>query len=160
MTAQAPKVAVVLTQIATADALAAACAMSRIAVDAVTSPVGSYAVCRDASGDAPQELAKAVSALVRSVPLILFEAQDGQVSASQWQAGERTGSLAPALVLDGAPHELEDILLGARQVGDVEGVVSSVGMSRWKAARRLAATARAARPPRSARAPRTTPPGS
>lgn len=135
----APKVAVVLTQVATAEALAAACALSKIPVDAVGSPVGAYAVCRDASGDAPQRLATAVSSLVKTVPLILFEVDGGQISAGQWQAGERTADLAPGLVLDGAPHELEDVLLGAVSVHDLDGVVSSSGMSRWKAMRALAA---------------------
>ena len=135
----APKIAVILTQVATAEALAAACALSKVAVDAVGSPIGAYAVCRDASGDTPQTLAKAVSALVKTVPLILFEVDGGQISAGQWQAGERTGDLAPGLVLDGAPHELEDVLLGATSVQDLDGVVSSSGMSRWKAIRALAA---------------------
>ncbi|MEP7764872.1 hypothetical protein [Sanguibacter sp. 25GB23B1] len=134
-----PKIAIILTQVATAEALAAACALSKIPVDAVTSPIGAYAVCRDASGDTPQVLAKSVSALVKTVPLILVEADGGQISAGQWQAGERTGDLAPGLVLDGAPHEFEDLLLGITSVHDLDGVVSSSGMSRWKAMRSLAA---------------------
>ncbi|WP_098454650.1 hypothetical protein [Sanguibacter antarcticus] len=140
MTSQAtPKIAIILTQVATAEALAAACALSKIQVDAVTSPIGAYAVCRDASGDGPEALAKAVSTLVKTVPLVLVEMEGGQISAGQWQAGERTGDLAPGLVLDGAPHEFEDLLLGVTSVKDLDGVVSSSGISRWKAARSLAA---------------------
>lgn len=138
--AQAPehKIAIILTQVATAEALAAACAMNKLVVDAVSSPLGAYAICRDTSAQAPAELARAVSALVKSVPLILFEAAGGQVKASQWQAGQRLGDMPAALVLDGAPHEFEDLLLGTTTVHDLPGVVSSAGMSRWKAMRALA----------------------
>lgn len=132
------KIAIILTQVATAEALAAACAVNKLVVDAVPSPLGAYAICRDTSAGAPAELARAVSALVKSVPLILFEASGGQVKASQWQGGQRVGDMPAALVLDGAPHEFEDLLLGSTTVHDLKGVVSSAGMSRWKAMRALA----------------------
>lgn len=138
-----PRIAIILTQIATAEALAAACAVHKAQVDAVTSPIGAYAVCREPEGAAL--VARAVSSVAKSVPLILVEAQDGQISAGQWVDGQRVGDLAPGLVLDGAPHEFEDLLLGAVSVHDLDGVVPSVGMSRWKAMRNLTATARAAR---------------
>ncbi|SDC73465.1 hypothetical protein SAMN05216410_2279 [Sanguibacter gelidistatuariae] len=140
--APAHKIAIILTQVATAEALAAACAVNKIVVDAVTSPVGAYAICRDLSEGAPAELARAVSTLVKTVPLILFEAAGGQVKASQWQGGKRLGDMPAALVLDGAPHEFEDLLFGTTTVHDLPGVVSSAGMSRWKAMRNLSGKAR------------------
>ena len=136
------KIAIILTQVATAEALAAACAINKLVVDAVPSPLGAYAICRDTSADAPAALARAVSTLVKSVPLILFEAAGGQVKASQWQGGKRLGDMPAALVLDGAPHEFEDLLLGTTTVHDLPGVVSSAGMSRWKAMRALAGKSR------------------
>ncbi|WP_066463400.1 hypothetical protein [Sanguibacter suarezii] len=136
------RIAIILTQVATAEALAAACAMNKLVVDAVPSPLGAYAICRDTSADAPAELARAVSALVKSVPLILFEAAGGQVKASQWQGGQRLGDMPAALVLDGAPHEFEDLMLGTTTVHDLPGVVSSAGMSRWKAMRALSGKSR------------------
>ncbi|ACZ22168.1 hypothetical protein Sked_22530 [Sanguibacter keddieii DSM 10542] len=138
-------VAAILTQVATAEALAAACAIGKHVVDAVPSPIGAYAVLVDPSGDRPAELASAVSGLVKTVPLILFEATDGHITASQWLAGVRGEDLPAALVLDGAPHEFEDVLLGSVAASEVEGAVSSKGMSRWKAARSLAASRRAPR---------------
>jgi hypothetical protein len=143
--ASPPPVALILTQVATAEALAAACAVNKVIVDAVPSPVGAYAVCRDASGDKPAALAQMLSALVKTVPLILFVSSGGHLTASKWQAGEKVDDLPAALVLDGAPHEFEDLLLGSSTVADLDGVVSSEGMSRWKAMRALAANGRAAR---------------
>jgi hypothetical protein len=138
-------VALILTQIATAEALAAACAVNKIVVDAVPSPVGAYAVCRDALAEEPAALAQMLSTLVKTVPLILFVSSGGQLTASKWQAGNKVEDLPAALVLDGAPHEFEDLLLGSATVADLDGVVSSAGISRWKAMRSLAANGRAAR---------------
>ena len=50
-------VAVVLTQIATPEALAAVCALQRLDVDAVPTPIGAVAVCRDAAPGAAADVA-------------------------------------------------------------------------------------------------------
>ena len=48
-------------------------------------------------------------------------------------------------MLSGAPEILEDLLLGTTTPADVDGVVTSVGLSRFRALRMLAASARARR---------------
>ncbi|GIG38570.1 hypothetical protein [Cellulomonas phragmiteti] len=136
-TPQPPTVAVVVTQVAVADALAAACSLAAVDVDAVPSPVGALAVLRDpASGTVA---AGAVSKLLRQVPVVLLERREGKVSASQWIGGEHQKDLPAGLVLSGAPPVLEDLLLGDVPAAEIEGAVSSVGLSRWKAMRLLAA---------------------
>ena len=136
-------VAVLLTQVANAEALAAACALNKFKVDAVSSPIGAYAIIPETTDGYPEKVAKAVSQLVKSVPVILIQATSGQMKAQQWEAGEVKGNIPVALVLDGAPHELEDVLLGETTVADLDGVVSSAKISRFKAMRLLAATAKA-----------------
>lgn len=136
-------VAVLLTQVANAEALAAACALNKFKVEAVSSPIGAYAVIPETTDGYPEKVAKAVSQLVKSVPVILIQATSGQMKAQQWEAGEVKGTLPVALVLDGAPHELEDVLLGETTTADLPGVVSSAKISRFKAMRLLAATAKA-----------------
>lgn len=134
--AQPPTVTVVVTQVAVADALAAACSIASVDVDAVPSPVGALAVLRDtAAGPAA---AAAVSRLLRQVPVVLLERREGKVSASQWVGGEHQKDLPAGLVLSGAPPVLEDLLLGDVPATEIDGVVSSVGLSRWKAMRLLA----------------------
>lgn len=133
----APTVAVVVTQVAVAEALAAACALASVAVDAVPSPVGALAVLRDPT--AGTDAAGAVSRLLRQVPVVLLERRASKVSASQWVGGEQQKELPAGLVLSGAPPVLEDLLLGDVPAAEVEGAVSSVGLSRWKAMRLLAA---------------------
>ena len=135
--AQPPTVAVVVTQVAVAEALAAACSLAGVDVDAVPSPVGALAVLRDPG--AGVSAAGAVSTLLRQVPVVLLERREGKVSASQWVAGAHQKDLPAGLVLSGAPEVLEELLLGDLPAADVEGAVPSVGMSRWKAMRLLAA---------------------
>jgi hypothetical protein len=102
----------------------------------VPSDVGAIAVLRDpATGRAG---AGAVSRLLRQVPVVLLERRASQMSASQWVAGDQTRDLPPGLVLSDAPELLEDLLLDGRDPAGVDGVVTSVGMSRFTAMRTLA----------------------
>ncbi len=133
--------AVVLTPAAAPEALAAGAALQGLRVDVVPTPIGCLAVC--ATKDA-ETVARGLSTVLRTAPVVLIVQRDGQMTASRWQAGAEQAQLAAALVLDGAPREVEDLLLGAVAVGDLAGVVSS-DMSRWRAARTLASAARSAR---------------
>lgn len=137
--------ALVLTQVASARALAAAGALNGLAIDAVDSPVGAIAICRDPAGTGPSSVASVLSAAVKGVPVILLTRRGGQVTAQRWLDGQAGEDLPAGLVLSDAPAVLEDLVLGTTDVSDVDGVVTSVGMSRWKAMRTLAAHARSAR---------------
>jgi len=133
-----PVVAVVVTQVAGARPLAAACALAGVAVDAVPSPVGALAVLRDTAD--PQQTAAAagaISRMLRTSPVVLLDRRAGRIAASRWAGGEREDDLPPGLVLSGAPEVLEDVLVGGRPVAEIEGVETSVGMSRWAAVRAL-----------------------
>ena len=138
-------VALVVTPVAAPEPLAATCAIAKVAVDVVPSTVGAIAVCRDATGGVPREAAEAVSRLLKGVPVVLLEKSGGRVAASRWLDGRQGEDLAAGLVLSGAPEVLEDLLLGTTSPADVAGVVSSVGISRLRALRMLAASARAKR---------------
>ena len=138
-----PPVAVLLNQVATAEALAAVAALAQVRLDAVATAIGAIGVCRDAGVGEPEAAAGALSRLLPAVPLILLVHRDAQVTAARWQGGVDAGELAPALVLDGLPGEVEDLLLGQADVADLAPVSS--GMSRWKASRLLARHARKGR---------------
>lgn len=139
------ELALVVTPVASVEALAATCAMAKIKIDAVPTEVGALAVLRESAGAGPAEGAGAISRLLRGVPLVLLERRAGQLAASRWLDGTRDGDLAPGLVLDDAPKVLEDLMLGATTPAEIDGVVSSVGMSRLRAMRVLASTVRANR---------------
>ncbi|MCL1870147.1 MAG: hypothetical protein FWF90_07000 [Promicromonosporaceae bacterium] len=139
------ELAVLLTQVADAEALAAACALAELDVDAAPTPIGALAVLRDLTGEAPERAAAAVSQLVTGVPLILVTRAEGQLTAVRYTGGNADGNLPPGLVLSGAPDALEDLLTGAITVADLPGVVQSGGIGRFKAMRMLAGIARKAR---------------
>ena len=142
-TPDAVTVAIVVTQVAAAEPLAAACSLATVEVDVVQSPVGALAVLRDPTAGAAG--AAAISQLLKAVPVVLLERRTEKITATRWANGVRGDDLPPGLVLSDAPAVLEDLLLAGVSVGDLDGVVSSVGMSRWKAMRVLASSARARR---------------
>lgn len=131
-----PTVALVVTQVAAAAPLAAACALAGVEVDVVPSPVGALAVLRDPSAGA--DGAEAITKLLKTVPAVLLERRSGQITATRWAGGRRGDELPAGLVLSDAPEVLEDLLLGTTTAAEVAGVVTSVGLSRWKAMRLLA----------------------
>jgi hypothetical protein len=138
-------VALLLTQVALAEHLAAACALAKLEVDAVPSDIGAIAVCRDATPDAPEAVAAAVSRALVNTQVLLVVQRDGRMQASRWSGGTRGDDVSPLLVLDGAPAEVEQLLLGQVRAADLPGVVPSSGMTRWRAARLLSSAARARR---------------
>ena len=139
---EAPSIALIITQIAGAQALVAACALAKVPVDAFDTEVGSVAACRDLTPEGPGRAAAAISEMVKDIPVILVEARKGQLSASRWQLGKRQADLPAGLVLDGAPEELEDLLIGSITLDQIDGVITSVGISRFKAMRQLGSLAR------------------
>ncbi|MCB7137808.1 hypothetical protein [Cellulosimicrobium marinum] len=141
----APELVALVTQIAGAEPLAAACSLAQVEADVVATDVGAVAVLRDRAGDAPAHAAAALTTLVKGVPLILVERRGEQLSMRRWADGAEGDVLAPGLVLGGAPEELEDLLVGTTALTDLPGVVASTSISRWKAMRLLTSAARRAR---------------
>jgi hypothetical protein len=135
--------ALVVTQVASAGPLAAACSLASLAIDVVPSPVGAIALPRDPRAGA--EAAAVISRLLKTIPVVLLERRASQITATRWAAGVQGDELPPGLVLSDAPAVLEDLLLGGVQAGDLIGVVTSVGLSRWKAMRMLASSRRGPR---------------
>ncbi|MBO9554050.1 hypothetical protein [Cellulomonas sp.] len=139
-TAETPSVALVLTQVGAPGPLAAACALAKVDVDVVPSEVGAIAVLRDPA--AAPDGAAAISKLLRSVPVVLLERREGQITATRWTAGARGDKLPAGLVLSDAPPVLEELLLDSVDPTTLADVVTSVGLSRWRATRMLAEGAR------------------
>lgn len=132
---EVPTVALVVTQVAAPGPLAAVCSLAKVDVDAVASPIGAIAVLRD-----PAEAAtatRAVSQRLRGLPVVLLERRAERVTATQWSDGELVEELPSGLVLSDAPPVLEDLLLHDTPVASIDGVVTSVGLSRWRAMRWL-----------------------
>lgn len=140
-----PDFAALITQIAGAEPLAAASSLAQLDLDAVPTSVGAVGVLRDRSGDAPERAAAAISQLVPGVPLVLVTRTGEQMTAVRFSDGVRGDELAPGLVLGGAPESVVDLLTGATALADVDGVVGSDSISKFKAVRMLTSAARKAR---------------
>ncbi len=143
--AAVPDLVLLVTQIAGAEPLAAACSLAQVEADAVATDVGAVAVLRDRAGDAPAHAAAALTTLVKGVPLVLVERAGEQLTMTRWADGAAGDQLAPGLVLGGAPETLEDLITGATTLADLDGVVASSSISRWKAMRLLTSAARRAK---------------
>ena len=140
-----PELAVVITQVADAQALAAVCAVAGVDADVVPTSAGALAVLKDRAGRAPSDAAGAITKLVRGVPAILVERRAGQLTMTRWQNGEAGDELPPGLVLGGASEEVEDLFFGAKDADTFPGVIASASLGRFKAMRILAAQTRKAR---------------
>ena len=140
-----PDLAVLITQVAEAEPLAAACALAGIDVDVVPTPVGAIGVLRETSDDVPDRAAVAISRLVAGVPLVLVTRWGEQLTCVRYADGTADGELPPGLVLGGAPDALEDLLTGHLTLADLPGVVPSTGIGRLKAVRMLSQVGRKGR---------------
>lgn len=137
--------AVLLTQVALAEHLAAACRVAGAQVDAVPSEIGAIAVCHDVDGEGPERTARTVSQVLANTLVVCLVQRAGRMTATRWSQGERGEDVSALLLLDGAPDVVEQILLGQVDVRELPGVVDSTSMSRWRAVRTLARAGRAAR---------------
>lgn len=140
-----PEFAALITQIAGAEPLAAASSLAQLDLDAVPTSIGAVGVLKDLAGDAPEQAAAAISQLVRGVPLVLVTRTGEQMTAVRFADGVRGDELAPGLVLGGAPENVVDLLTGATGVADLDDVVGSTSISKFKAVRMLTSAARKAR---------------
>lgn len=137
--------AALITQLASAQALAAACSLAQVAADALPVETGALAVLTERGAGAPAGAATRLSGLVKGVPLILVTRHRGQLTMTRYRDGEAGDTLAPGLVLSGAPADLEGLLIGTTRVEGAEGAVASSSISRWRAMRLLASAARKGR---------------
>lgn len=127
-------VVLLVTQVREAGALAAACAMAKLEVDCFDSEAGAVAILTP--GETWRADAKAISHLLRSVPVLALESDGTQINCVRFTNGEEGETLPPGLVLSGLPAVLSDVLTGAAGLDDLD--TTSSQMSRWRAMRILA----------------------
>ena len=127
------ELAVLLTPVADAKALAAACALVGLEVIAVPNPTGAVAVLRNTAGDAPERAAAALSGLLPSFPVLLITKATGQLNAIRYVGGQPPQEVPAGLVVAGASGVVEDLIIGQTTPESVPGAVSSKGVSRTKA---------------------------
>lgn len=160
-------VAVVLTPVASAPALAGLCQMAGIEATVVPTSRGALAArviersgddsLAELLGEAPEIATGMASALSRTsrygaVLLVsrLGEGDEGLVgtiAGSQWRAGERTAdSVSSGLVLAQADDVVEQLLFGTVAPQDAPGAIAPGKLPPWQARRLFRRTQRKPRP--------------
>ncbi|SED88559.1 hypothetical protein [Ruania alba] len=158
-------VAVVLTPIASAPALAGLCAIAKLDADIVPTRSGALAVrvietaADDPSellGGEPAEATELATVLSRTAKagVVLLTARLGQgdegltgrISGRQFTAGASGEEVAAGLILAHADDVVEQILLGVTQPQDAPGRLAPKELGRWQAARLLGKATRRKRP--------------
>ena len=137
--------AVIVTPVPIAEALAASCVLAGVSADVVPSEVGSIAVCHDPAGEVPHKAGVTLSQLLKGGLVVVLQNEGGQISSTGFMNGAETDVQEAGVWLDAAPVVLEDLITGQAQAGEIEGVVSTASMSRWRAARNLAKISRQVR---------------
>lgn len=164
-TPQAVKVAVVLTPLASAEALASLCAMSDLECTVVPSRSGAFAVKEFVSAHAewdvsellggadtePAEAADLASALSRlsRAGVVLLTADlatdvgiesglSGTITARRYVDGKAGEDAAAGLLLASVDQEVEDVLLGIASADGIEGALKSSEVKTSRAMRWLA----------------------
>ena len=159
---RAVKVAVVLTPLASAEALAALCAMSELDCTVVPARSGAFAVKEFVSAHVewdvsellggaetePAEAAELASTLSRlsRAGVVLLTADlatdvgiesglSGTITARRYTNGDAGEDAAAGLLLASVDQEVEDVLLGATRADDIRGAVKSSEVKPSKAMR-------------------------
>ena len=145
---RAVKVAVVLTPLASAEALAALCAMSELDCTVVPARSGAFAVKEFVSAHVEwdvSELASTLSRLSRAGVVLLTadlatdvgieSGLSGTITARRYTNGDAGEDAAAGLLLASVDQEVEDVLLGATRADDIRGAVKSSEVKPSKAMR-------------------------
>ena len=133
MTGEQPEIAIVVTPVADARALAGICALGEIVAESVPSESGALAVLSDVAGEAPRRAAGVIAHWIKPFGVLLVTKAAGQLTAHRFDEGHPPEEVPGGLVVAGASAVLEDLLVGAVKANEIPGTVSSVGISRAKA---------------------------
>jgi hypothetical protein len=134
--------AVLVTPIVDAKALAGACAILGLNAVAVPTELGALAVLLDASGQTPVQAAKALGTVIPNLPILLIMKSAGQLQAQRFVDYLPPQDVPAGLIVAGASAVLEDLLVGQVDLNQLRGTVSSVGVPRAKALMWLAGATR------------------
>ena len=121
--------------------LAATCAIAKVEVDVVPTSIGAIAVLRDprAAADGCRGDLEAAAARSRSC---CSSGARGRSPRRAGSAGSATATCPPGSCSPTRPPSWRTCCSGRCRRASVEGVVTSVGMSRWQALRMIASSAK------------------
>lgn len=142
MTGEHCELALLLTPVADARALVAACVLVGVPVTVVPSPSGAVAVLVNKDGDGPERAAAALAAILPAFPVLLITKASGQLKGRRYLGSQPPQEVPAGLLVAGASGVVEDLIIGQRTPVDIPGTVSSSGVTEAKAMLWLSKAAR------------------
>ncbi|GAA1490360.1 hypothetical protein [Brachybacterium sacelli] len=139
---QEPTIAVVATSVASATALAGAIRLGREArTDGIDIPTGSRtldtrtgAIAVGALTEtAAHDLAAIASAALQRNGIVLFWRRGDRMTASRYRNGQRGEDISPAIVLGAVDDLVEELLLGATDLGELDEGIDPSTITRAEA---------------------------
>lgn len=106
------KVAVIITQLASADLLAAFCQLSDISAKCVASKEGAVAVLDNLNGDGPEAAAKDLTTVVSGMAVVLAVNRADKLEANLYLHGKPGESFVPPVLFSSTAPFVEDLMLG------------------------------------------------
>ncbi len=143
------EVLAVFTPVGDQRVLAAVMAMGGCKGRVILTSGGAFGVLDDASDEMAAKVGQVVSNFVKTMPVVVLDRKDGQITAIEWRAGARGEALPPGLALDNAPGVVLSVMSGSQDFDEVaalhEDKVADARLSQGKAFRSLRAVAQEAK---------------
>lgn len=117
--AGATEIAALFTPIPNGKVLAALCGVNTVRARVLETSGGTLAVLDDASPEALDRAASAISTFAKQAPLLAMERRAGQITIWTYTAGVQGKSLPPGLALNDAPGVVITLMSGAQTIDDL-----------------------------------------
>lgn len=115
------KAAVIITQLASAELLAAFCQLADVSATCLDHGLGAVGVLRNLDGDGPEAAAKDLTTVVSGMPVILAVNRADKLDVTLYVKGQAGQSIAPPILFAQTPAFVEDLMLG---INTVDGVIA------------------------------------
>ena len=137
------------TPIQNGRVLAAVCALNGVQGQTIETSAGAFAVLDDTSAGAVDQAGQAISAFVKTQPILAMERRAGQITIHQWLGGAKGEKMAPGLALDNAPGVITTLMTGTQDIDELAathpGKIFSARMGKFAAFRELRKAAKDAK---------------
>ncbi|WP_061960346.1 hypothetical protein [Demequina flava] len=134
-------VSAIFTPVNNGRMLAAVCSLNEVQGRCIETSAGALVMLDDTEPGNSARAAQALSAFVKTQPILQMDRRAGQISITRWLAGEDKGKVPPGLALDNAPGVLETLMTGVQTVDELAmthpGKVFEARMSKMAAFKEL-----------------------
>ncbi|WP_418969785.1 hypothetical protein [Alloscardovia omnicolens] len=114
------KIAIIITNLASAHFLAALCRVMDVDARAVRFTTGAGALLADTQGSAPEDVAHALSESMSGLFVVLCVNRADKISITQWFNGQNVQKMAPPMFFNVLDPTIEDLMIGSQTPADLD----------------------------------------